>query len=276
MSKLAVLGRSTQATHIWVKEAAEELKWLDERRAFLALCTVLHALRDRLTVQEAVQFAAQLPTFVRGCFYDGWKSSRNPVRDATRYGFLGEIQTAFGRTHEPQVDAVHVVRSIFRLLNRKISEGEIRDVKSTLPESVRDLWPESPVRKKTAPRAAKAGKPQPATHTVEELIAAAEQEGRAVLGLAATLRAINTSSAWLIMYAAGTPFSGTECPACGGLFAVGKEECRYCESPVRYVANLGKRIRERVEERGIKFETISGPGLNVLCDAGGIGAFLKT
>ena len=107
MSKLEIVGRSTQITHVWVKEASDELKWKNERRAFLALRAVLHALRDRLTIEEAVHLGAQLPTLIRGTYYDGWRPKKNPVRDSTRYGFLGEIQVAFAKTHDPQVDSIH-------------------------------------------------------------------------------------------------------------------------------------------------------------------------
>jgi len=43
---------------------------MDERRAYNALRAVLHALRDRLTTEEIAQFGAQLPTFVRGVYYE--------------------------------------------------------------------------------------------------------------------------------------------------------------------------------------------------------------
>jgi uncharacterized protein (DUF2267 family) len=278
MGKLDILGRGTQTTHVWVKQAGEELKWADERRAFLALRAVLHALRDRLTIEEAVQLGAQLPTFVRGCYYDGWKPKKKPVRDPTRYGFLGEIQTAFRKTHDSRVDSVHVARAVFRFLNRKISEGEINDVRCTLPPAVRDLWPEAAPRKKNIKgrieqkkRAAPAEK-----HPVEELIRAAEEGDRAVLGLSGTLQALNSGRTWELIYVAGTPLSGCECPRCAGLFPAGSETCRYCGSAVRFVRNMTRRIRERAGELGIKVEVVRSRGLNVLSDAGGIGVFLKT
>jgi uncharacterized protein (DUF2267 family) len=276
MSTLEILGRSTQATHIWVKQASEELHWSDERRCFLALRAVLHALRDRLTIEEAVQLGAQLPTFIRGSYYDGWKPKKSPVRDSTRYGFLGQIQAAFSRTHDPHVDSIHIARAIFRLLSKKVSEGEINDVRSTLPHDVRDLWPEMPVKKRTAAKTAgKKRRAVPETHQVEELLAA-ERDGRAVLGLHATLQSLNLGRAWEIMYSAGETFAGCECARCAALFPLGHDKCQFCGSDLMFVPNLRERIRERAAERGIKIERVSGAGFNVLTDAGGIGAFLKT
>jgi uncharacterized protein (DUF2267 family) len=276
MSKLEILGRSTQITHIWVKQASEELRWKDERRSFLALRAVLHALRDRLTIEEAVQLGAQLPTLIRGSYYDGWRPRKTHVRDSTKYGFLGDIQAAFAKTHDPNVDSVHIARAIFRLLKRKVSDGEINDLLSTLPEAVRDLWPESPIKKTVVTAEKKKHRPAAKTHAVEELIRAAAEENRAVLGLPKTLRALNRGRVWEVMYAAGQTFSGCECPRCAGLFPTGSDTCEYCGSDLVFVGNLNERIRERAAEQGVTIERVNGEGFNVLADAGGIGAFLKT
>ena len=276
MSKLEILGRSNQTTHIWVKQASDELKWKDERRAFLALRVVLHALRDRLTIEEAVHLGAQLPTLIRGTYYDGWRPKKDPVRDSTKYGFLGEIQAAFAKTHDPQVDSVHVARAIFRLLNKKVSAGEITDVLSTLPEAVRDLWPETPKKRKNVAGAESAKSRRVfKVHPVDELISAAGGSGRAVLGLASTLQAFNCGRVWEIMYVDGKAFCGCECPRCAGLFPIGDNSCQYCGSSLVFLSDLTDRIRERAAERGVKLECVSGKAEHALAEVGGIGAFLK-
>jgi uncharacterized protein (DUF2267 family) len=56
------------------KATAEAYGWPKERRnqSYAALGAVLHALRDRLTVEETAQLGAQLPMLVRGIFYAEW------------------------------------------------------------------------------------------------------------------------------------------------------------------------------------------------------------
>ncbi len=49
--------RTVQKTNLWLHEIADELKWEDRQRAYVALCAVLHALRNRLTVAEATDLA---------------------------------------------------------------------------------------------------------------------------------------------------------------------------------------------------------------------------
>jgi len=58
-----------------LKDVECGLRWPKERRkqSYAALRAVLYPLRDRLPVETAVQFGAQLPTIVRGVYYDGWK-----------------------------------------------------------------------------------------------------------------------------------------------------------------------------------------------------------
>ncbi len=63
-----LFSSTLQKTHIWLKDLMEELWWDDQHRAYLALRATLHALRDRLTVDEAVHLGAQLPIIIRG-FY---------------------------------------------------------------------------------------------------------------------------------------------------------------------------------------------------------------
>jgi uncharacterized protein (DUF2267 family) len=76
-----------------LKKIEESYGWPKERRnqSYNALRAVLHALRDRLTVDESADFAAQLPMLVRGVYYDGWDPSRVPKK-MNRDDFLDQIR----------------------------------------------------------------------------------------------------------------------------------------------------------------------------------------
>jgi uncharacterized protein (DUF2267 family) len=134
-----LFAHTLQTTHLWLKELAEELRCDDQHRAYLGLKATLHALRDRLTVEEAVQLGAQLPMLIRGLYYEGWNPTGKPVKERHKQEFLAHIKEAFKRQED--VDAEQMVRAVFRILSRRITEGEIEDVKHILPPELRELWP---------------------------------------------------------------------------------------------------------------------------------------
>jgi uncharacterized protein (DUF2267 family) len=143
MSESPSLDRSFQAARTFLNQAAEELQWMDEKRVLTALRAVLHAIRDRLSVEEAVHFGAELPTYVRGLYYEGWRPGIRPLRNRSKEAFLQEIRDAFLKTRMSKVDAEYVTQAILRFLNGKIAEGELSDVRGQLSKAVRAMWPEN-------------------------------------------------------------------------------------------------------------------------------------
>jgi uncharacterized protein (DUF2267 family) len=117
-----------------------ELKWEHKpHNACLALRTALHALRDRLTVEEAVHLGAQLPILIRGIYYEGWKVTGKPVKERHKSEFLDHIAAAF--RDDDTVDPERVMRAVLKVLSRHISKGEAENVKHLLPKSLQELWP---------------------------------------------------------------------------------------------------------------------------------------
>jgi len=82
----------------------QELQSEDRQLAYAALRATLHALRDRLTVEEAVQFGAQLPMLLRGMYYEGWTPSGKPLQE-DREEFLAHIQEHFGSNLDMEPEA---------------------------------------------------------------------------------------------------------------------------------------------------------------------------
>lgn len=129
-----------QKTHIWLNEVVTELGWEDNRHwAYLALRSVLHTLRDHLTVEEAMDLGAQLPMLIRGFYYEGWTLSGKPVKERHKEQFLAPVQQAF--RNDERIDPEKVVRAVFMVLSQHITAGEISDVKHLLPAALQELWP---------------------------------------------------------------------------------------------------------------------------------------
>ncbi len=135
---LSTFDETLQLSNIWLNELMKQLDWDDKRRAYRALRAVLHALRDRLTAHEAVHLGAQLPMLIRGLYYEDWHMKDAAPAERTKSAFLGHINAEL---RDPHADAEQSARQVFTLLARKISPGEIEDVKKMLPPEVRALWP---------------------------------------------------------------------------------------------------------------------------------------
>lgn len=131
-----VIDRSVEKTNIWLRDMAAELD-SDRPEAYRSLRAVLHTLRDRLTVDEAAQLAAQLPLLVRGIYYDGWDPSGTPARYSHAQEFLDRV------AHEAKLagdtEASYAVAAAARVLRTHVSEGELEDVMAVLPHEVRRL-----------------------------------------------------------------------------------------------------------------------------------------
>ncbi len=138
---LGVFDETLQLTHIWLKRLMEELHTEDRHQAYLALRAVLHALRDRLTVEEATDLGAQLPMLVRGIYYEGWNPAKTPSRERSRQAFFDHVNRILPGGFE--YDADLATRAVFKLLAERVTAGEIKDVKSMLPGDVQTLWPSS-------------------------------------------------------------------------------------------------------------------------------------
>ena len=135
-----VFDASLQKTQVWFNDLMAELEWEDQpHRAYLALRTVLHALRDRLTVEEALQLSAQLPMLIRGFYFEGWNLKGKPHKERHKEDFFEHIENAFKR--DPSVSPRLVTRAVFKVLTKHVSAGEIEHIKHIMPKELRELWP---------------------------------------------------------------------------------------------------------------------------------------
>jgi uncharacterized protein (DUF2267 family) len=135
---LAPFDSTIQTTNVWLNDILERLGWQDRHRAYHALRAVLHALRDRLPVDQAAALAAQLPMLVRGFYYEGWHPHGKPVKERHKEEFLAHVAAAF--RDDPGVDPEWVTRAVLRVLSKHVTGGEIEGVKRNLPGELRSLW----------------------------------------------------------------------------------------------------------------------------------------
>ena len=138
MSGFEPFEKAVHKAHIWLNEIARQMgEGTTKQQAYAALRAVLHALRDRLNVNEAAQLAAQLPLLVRGVYYEGWNPARTPLKIRHRDEFLDLVRDYLGRIDN--IEPEPAARAVFAVLRQHVSEGEIQDVMAEMPQEIRQL-----------------------------------------------------------------------------------------------------------------------------------------
>ncbi|MDG4809894.1 DUF2267 domain-containing protein [Micromonospora sp. WMMD1120] len=137
---LTAFESSLDKTNLILKDIEAAYGWPKERRnqSYAALRTVLHLLRDRLAVDESVEFAQQLPVLVRGIYFDGWVPSDVPIK-LNRDDFLYEVRQGF--PYDAEGGAERVTQVVLDTLRRHVTQGEWQDVKATMPKDLAVLLP---------------------------------------------------------------------------------------------------------------------------------------
>jgi uncharacterized protein (DUF2267 family) len=131
------IERTSQKTREWVNDLAADLGTEDTRKAWRVMRAYLQTLRDRLTIDEAAQLAAQFPHLVRGVYYEGFDPGHQPERIRHPDAFLA-LFAERAQLDDP-AEAPRAVAAGTRLLARHISAGELEDVFAQLPQELRDL-----------------------------------------------------------------------------------------------------------------------------------------
>lgn len=110
---------------------------------------------------------------------------------------------------------------------------------------------------------------------VNKIVTTAAKNGKAVVGLGRTLKAVNSNRVWELVYAGGFLSPGYECPKCHALFSTRANRCTYCNSRVQPVVNVIERAVEHTLRKQAKVDVVGGTASATLMTAGGIGALLK-
>ncbi|MBM0240091.1 DUF2267 domain-containing protein [Micromonospora sp. ATA32] len=131
---------SLEKTNLILKDIEQAYGWPKEQRnqSYCALRTVLHLLRDRLPVQESVEFSAQLPVLVRGIYFDGWKPMDVPIK-LKRDDFLFEVRRHF--PYDVEGGTERVVQVVLDALSRHVTQGQWDDVKDNMPRDLQRMMP---------------------------------------------------------------------------------------------------------------------------------------
>src|SRR6266513_4272294 len=134
---LETIESTTQKTHEWIARIAETMH-MEKRDAYKSLRAVLQTLRDRLPLDLAVHFGAQLPMLIRGLYYEGWEPSKVPVKMSLEE-FLAGVQSRI--VADRVIDPVETVQNVLGVIASHLGNGELEKVMLALPKDMQPLFP---------------------------------------------------------------------------------------------------------------------------------------
>lgn len=105
----------------------------NEADAERTMRSVLAALSDRLTPDEACNLSAQLPEPMKSIVH---KQKRDGVQKMDREIFVARICRDLGVDIQ---EAMKRIRAVYAVLETAVSEGEVRHVMAQLPHQLREV-----------------------------------------------------------------------------------------------------------------------------------------
>lgn len=135
---LEVFDRTLQSTNGWLGRLMEDLG-TSRQEAWHILGAVLRLVRDRLPVDHAAHFGAELPMLIRGHYYDQYRPAGMPEKWRTDSEFVEKLEKGLDPVGpvEPKRAAV----AVFGLITRELDAGLVVKIRDAMPEDVREAWP---------------------------------------------------------------------------------------------------------------------------------------
>jgi uncharacterized protein (DUF2267 family) len=137
--RIPVFETTVHKSKEWIAEMQDQLEWMSATQLYHLLRAVLQTLRDQLNINEAAQFAAQLPILLKGTFYEAWNPSELPPKPLNKDDFLFTLQTKLDLSYDPEFDIEHGLRVAMSVITKHVSAGEIEDVLAGLKPSVKEM-----------------------------------------------------------------------------------------------------------------------------------------
>jgi len=138
-------NKYVQSGQAFLNELADRLGTpKDQDRAARILKTILHLLREQISVQESAQLIAQLPMFLKAVYVDGWRigAKQNKIRDYEL--FVCEVRCPPANKVYSDFDSdeetIEAIRIVFGMIQEKVSKGEIEDILGNLSPEIRPLF----------------------------------------------------------------------------------------------------------------------------------------
>ncbi|MFP4519120.1 MAG: DUF2267 domain-containing protein [Oceanicaulis sp.] len=140
-TNVQTLDQAVHTANTWLRDIQEAAGLKDRESAYRALRGVLLTIRERLPVEPASQLGAQLPTLIRGIYYEQFSPAHQPRTIRSKTEFLTLIAEEFDPVPELLDDPDRATQAVLSVVNTHIDSGEARKARHMLNDDLKELWP---------------------------------------------------------------------------------------------------------------------------------------
>lgn len=123
-------------TNELINVIAEKLG-MNKHHACRTMRVVLHTLRDRLPLDEAVNLSAQLPILMKGVYFDGWDPSLVPIK-YNKDQFIDFISLQLPSGYSDRTE--EIIKLVLDTIFEQMNPHEIDKIKKVLPDYLKVLF----------------------------------------------------------------------------------------------------------------------------------------
>ena len=127
----------------FLKDYSKQMNLNDDvEKAGRILSAILHGLRSIISIEESLQFIAQLPMFLKAVYVNGWTLKKRQ-RVKNMVGFIDLIREYSGKTSlydfESDEKAENYIKTTFIVLRKYVSLGELEDIRDEMPKELKSI-----------------------------------------------------------------------------------------------------------------------------------------
>lgn len=121
----------------WIGAVQQHGVLPDRRAAYAALKAVLHTLRDRLPLSQAMRLGDGLPLLIRELFYEAWWRRTAPSHQRRNRSPLEQLRQQLGPSLEPE----RALRAVLRALAERLPPELVNTLRDEGPHEWLRHWP---------------------------------------------------------------------------------------------------------------------------------------
>jgi len=127
----------------WIDDLTHRLCIANQECVFSLLSSILQEFRNGLPIEKVTIFGKQLPTILRGFYYDNWYPIEVPLKKINPDGLRETIKSKLFSSHHENVDTEFVVKSVLLLLHQRIPNEIVELINTALPAHLTTVCPDN-------------------------------------------------------------------------------------------------------------------------------------